>query len=171
MTQALGLVGAPNHNGSAQNTGAVYAFDVSLPTPVRLLHFAARREGGTAVLEWEITEADGLAGFHVHRQEGDDKRLRQTETLLGGGTRYHFVDPEAPPGPAAYWLRELSRAGDTAWHGPVTLPPTGSLPALAVGYPPSQPLLRGHPHGLHVDPGRARGGGGVRSPGALLPSG
>jgi hypothetical protein len=140
MTEELGLVGAPYYDGAAVDMGAVYVFDVSIPTPVHLLRFTVRRQGAAGVLEWTIAEDGDPAGFHVFRQEPGTERVRLTQAPLGGRTEFMFVDAQAPSGPADYWLQELSRTGGAAWHGPVTLSPAASVPALTVSRPFPNPF-------------------------------
>jgi hypothetical protein len=96
---------------------------VTCTVPVTLLSFAALREGDMTVVTWEVAAVWDHAGFHVYRDEGSE-RARLTDRLLTGQTRYRFEDREAPEGPVRYWLEEVSRSGESAWHGPVTV--TGS---------------------------------------------
>jgi hypothetical protein len=105
--------------GAADSTSATIT--VNCPVPVRLLSFEARRVGQAAVLVWEVAEARDHAGFHVYREREDGERTRLTDALLAGRSRYEYVDASPPPGEVRYWLSELSRSGDSAWHGPVTL--------------------------------------------------
>lgn len=136
----LGVVGAPYYDGAAVDMGAVYVFDVSTPTPVRLLRFSARRQGAAGVLEWAIADGGDLAGFHVFGGEAGAERVRLTREPLTGGTEFTFVDTRAPSGSADYWLQELSRSGNTVWHGPVTLSPAVTVPVLTVSRPFPNPF-------------------------------
>jgi hypothetical protein len=104
--------------GVADTAAAVVT--VICPVPVTLLSFAALRSGDVTVVTWEVAEAWDHAGFHVHREAGGD-RVRLTDGLLSGQTRYRYEDREAPPGPVRYWLEEVSRGGESSWHGPVTV--------------------------------------------------
>jgi len=91
-------------------------------TPVRLASFTARREGAAAVVEWRVAgSAADYAGFHVHREGPAGDRLRLTRELLSGFESYAYRDENAPWGRARYWLEEVSRNGESSWHGPVAL--------------------------------------------------
>jgi hypothetical protein len=93
---------------------------VNCTVPVTLLSFAALREGDVTVVTWEVARVWDHAGFHVYREANDD-RVRLTQGLLTGQTRYRYEDRDAPEGPARYWLEEVSRSGESSWHGPVTV--------------------------------------------------
>lgn len=95
---------------------------VTCTTPVRLLSFAAARDGERGILTWEVADAFDHAGFHVHRAEAGGARTRLTSSLLRGRTGYRFVDDDAPAGEADYWLEEVSRGGESTWFGPRILP-------------------------------------------------
>jgi hypothetical protein len=113
---------------SASADQAVVPCDTCEVVPVRLLSFSAERVGADAVLRWVVSDAIDHAGFHVHRRDPGKERIRLTETLLADGPEYEFRDTEAPPGPAEYWLEEVSRAGARDWHGPARLAPSATLP-------------------------------------------
>jgi hypothetical protein len=105
-----------------------------LPVSVELLSFTVERSGETAVLRWSVGSAEDHAGFHVYREEPGGERVRVTESLLSGRSEYAFVDTEAPPGAADYWLLELNRAGVGTWYGPVSLAPaSGFTPSFRAG--------------------------------------
>ncbi len=88
--------------------------------PVRLALFQAQAEDGGVVLSWTVAgAAEDHAGFYVHRQSGDEPRVRLTRELLHGRTSYRYRDESPPPGVVSYWLEDVSRTGDRSWHGPV----------------------------------------------------
>lgn len=111
---------------------------VECPVPVKLASFRVQRDGGAAVLTWDVSEAENHAGFEVYRQERGAERVKLSQELLSGWTHYEFVDQEAPSGRVDYWLGERSRTGLLTWHGPVTLEPASAVPTaltLAPGRP------------------------------------
>jgi hypothetical protein len=105
--------------GNSDSAAAVV--NVTCLVPVTLLAFEAVREGTAAVVTWAVAEAWDHAGFHVYREGPDGERVRISDALLRGETRYRFVDAAAPPGPVRYWLSELGRGGETTWYGPVSV--------------------------------------------------
>jgi len=112
---------------------AVVPADTSV-VPVRLLSFSALRVGPGAELRWTVGEAQDHAGFHVYRAEPGTQRVRLTETLLTGGPEYAFLDPTAPQDAVDYWLQDVSRTGEIAWHGPVHVEASSLRPGrLLVG--------------------------------------
>ncbi len=101
--------------------------------PVRLSHLEVAREGEGAVLRWGVAEATNHAGFRVYRAAPGGERQLLTPDLLSGRTEYVFTDPAAPRTETEYWLEELSRSGESAWLGPVTLASAGPFkPILAL---------------------------------------
>jgi hypothetical protein len=109
------------------------------PTPVRLTHFEVERTGEAALIRWGVGAAEDHAGFHVYRSEqAGDEREQMTGTLLSGRDRYEYLDPEVPAGTVDYWLAEISRSGETVWHGPLTLGPRDAGP-LGVSLSPAWP--------------------------------
>jgi len=104
-------------------------------TPVRLDYLTALWHPDGALLRWGVTEITDHAGFHVYR--GPEARHdRLTDQLLTSQSEYEFIDAAAPKEGAEYWLAEISRTGETTWHGPAVLPPA-SLPARLVLSPPA----------------------------------
>jgi hypothetical protein len=101
-------------------------FDVNVP--VKLAWFEGARTAEGARLSWRVESAEDHAGFHVYRQ-GDRERIRLTDHLLSGSAEYEFLDEDAPRERTTYWLQELSRAGETSWHGPLAVE---AAPALRV---------------------------------------
>jgi hypothetical protein len=100
------------------------------PVPVTLSLFTAGWKDDAAVIRWEVTEATDHAGFFVHRETPDGKRVRLHRRMLSDRTSYEFVDADAPAGGARYWLEELSRSGATSWHGPLSLAPRSVAPRV-----------------------------------------
>ena len=94
---------------------------VNCMVPVELLTLDVERSGRGAVLNWEVASASDHAGFHVFREEPGTDRVKLSDRLLAGRTRYEFVDPAPPAGRTDYWLQELGRSGSTTWYGPVIL--------------------------------------------------
>ena len=98
------------------------------PVLVKLTFFEAERWIGRALVRWKVSDNFDHAGFHVYRQKPSSERQKLTDHLLTGQTEYEFTDPTPPRTGAEYWLAEISRTGETTWHGPAVLPPA-SLPA------------------------------------------
>jgi len=120
---------------------AVVPCDTCDLVPVRLLAFSVERLGEGAHLAWTVGEAWDHAGFHVYREEPGRARARLTEALLTGGPEHEFLDPEAPPGAADYWLEEVGRDGSRAWHGPARLTAAAGIPPrLGVGMASPNPF-------------------------------
>ena len=117
--------------GDGFNDTWMLRWDGAPPTPVRLAYFAAGWDGSLSLLKWGVTDATEHSGFHVYRQLPGKERERLTDQLLTGQTEYEFIDPTPPREGAEYWLAEISRTGETTWHGPVVLPPA-SLPARLI---------------------------------------
>jgi choice-of-anchor C domain-containing protein len=93
-------------------------------TPVTLVSFDAARDGDSAILNWEISEASvGLTGFHVYRSSTGMFREKITGQLLSGSSRYVYIDDEVPLDETRYWLEEQNESGRLNWYGPVTIPP------------------------------------------------
>ena len=116
------------------NSGADYEdvsdanLTISSTTAVYLSYFTASRSSVSATLRWETLDATDHLGFHVYRQQAGTERERLTDQLLKGQSKYEFIDPTPPREGAEYWLAEISRTGESTWHGPAILPPA-SLPA------------------------------------------
>jgi hypothetical protein len=91
--------------------------------PVQLLNLSASREDGKAVVTWEVPDPGGTAGFHAFRETAGGARERLTQVLLLPTRFYRVEDPDPPPEGARYWVQELSRTGEAAWHGPAVLAP------------------------------------------------
>lgn len=122
-TEAHSL-GGPPIGGSAQLVeGGQWLFlsHIDDPVAVTLASFTAQRGSEGAVVAWEVANAVDHAGFHVYRQTEGAERIQVSTQLLSGRNRYEFVDGSAPTGPVSYWLAEINRAGETAWHGPISL--------------------------------------------------
>lgn len=108
------------------------------PVPVTISGPVVAWEGTSAVLRWRILGNPQHAGFHVYRSIGSTERVRLTNQLLIGTSRYEFKDENPPAVGADYWLSEISRTGIETWHGPATLPPMdleSRLFLLAPNYP------------------------------------
>jgi hypothetical protein len=93
--------------------------------PVRLVNLSAVREGGAAVVSWEVPDPGGVAGFRLFRESAGRPREAVDGALLPPTRVYRVEDPDPPAGEARYWVQEVSRTGETAWHGPAVLAPDG----------------------------------------------
>jgi hypothetical protein len=134
---------------------AAAVVNVTCTVPVTLLAFHAVWEGNAAVVTWEVADARNHAGFHVYREGPDGERVRVTDVLLAGETRYRFVDPAPPAGSVRYWLNELSRTGETTWYGPAAL--TGTpVTALVLGRARPNPFAGSTAWRIAVPPGAGR---------------
>jgi hypothetical protein len=106
------------------------------PVPVALSYVTAEWRNETGILRWAVAEATDHAGFHVYRQATGADRERLTGQILRGQSEYEFIDESPPKEGADYWLAEISRTGETTWHGPAVLLPA-SLPARVALSPPA----------------------------------
>jgi hypothetical protein len=97
---------------------------------------AAPHRGGT-LLRWRTgAEANNL-GFHLYRQDGNERvrltpepvagsALMAASGRLGAGNVYNWWD-SGPPG-GSYWLEAINLNGERDWYGPAA-----SRPALSPG--------------------------------------
>ena len=116
------IVGANENDDAGGGSGSAYLFDAAeSPVPVRIASLTAERTNHGVQISWEVLDAADHLGFHVFRDSPSGERVQLSRELLSGHTRYDFTDPTPPAGRADYWLAEISRTGETAWHGPVTL--------------------------------------------------
>jgi hypothetical protein len=123
-----------------------FTFTTGTRVPVRLASFSAEREaGGSVIVRWEVLDTGNRAGFHVYRAAGEEgtggagmrevgedggaagNRVRLTDDILSGYSKYAFTDDAAPPVAVAYWLQEIDRAGQMQWHGPAWAPAAGRM--------------------------------------------
>ena len=122
----LGQTSVPERNSGyvaiAASGTSTLGLKVDAPVPIRLLSFAAERQGLAALITWEVGNDADQVGFHVYRGTTETDRVRLTQKLLLGQSRYRFKDESAPLTEANYWLQEVSRQGALRWHGPVVLP-------------------------------------------------
>jgi len=117
----VAIVGADERQ-ALSNSGSAYLFDAAeAPVPVRIASLTAERTDHGAQVIWEVVDAADHLGFHVFRDSPSGERVQLTTDLLFGHSRYEFTDPIPPAGRADYWLAEISRTGETAWHGPAAL--------------------------------------------------
>ncbi|NNF07009.1 MAG: T9SS type A sorting domain-containing protein, partial [Candidatus Eisenbacteria bacterium] len=117
------IVGAVSNDDAGSNSGSAYLFDASFvpPTPVRLTAFGVKRTDHTALLTWSVEDAVNHLGFNVYRGATEETRVQVSDRLFSGQSRYEFPDATAPAERTNYWLAEISRTGQTSWHGPVVL--------------------------------------------------
>jgi hypothetical protein len=108
------------------------------PTDAALLSFTADRfdgstnsPGGGVLLRWQTGFEVANLGFNLYRDEAG-KRIPVTpgliagsalfvgsETALGAGRSYAWVDKAAQGNGGQYWLEEVAIDGTSRWHGPV----------------------------------------------------
>lgn len=122
-------------SGCADTCDAI--INVNCPVPVTLTGLAASRNGDDATVVWEVTDAVNHLGFHVYREESGE-RVKINDQLLSGQESYAFIDADAPRNQVDYWVAEVSRSGQLAWHGPVTLASASPTP-VALTMAPAQP--------------------------------
>ena len=139
-TNGPGDIGAPDFY-------TVGTEDASLLTAVELVAFTATGYDRGVLLAWETGyEIDNL-GFHVYRQQANE-RVQLTSSLIAGsglltqrGTAvttaqaYAWWDMavnQTTPG-ISYWLEDVDFDGTSTWHGPVTPVDGGRL--IDVGPP------------------------------------
>ncbi len=128
--------------GGTSNLSTAEVYTPSTTVAVELLYLSINRMGDEASLTWEVSQSAASTVFHVHRQDPGTLRQRLTHEPLTGRTRYEFIDPDAPKGGAEYWLAEIGRTGEIAWHGPAMLPPASLTVKLVLNPPTPNPFAR-----------------------------
>jgi MYXO-CTERM domain-containing protein len=111
--------------------GAV-SINPSSTSDIRLESFDARYADGGVSLSWRTgLELDNL-GFRIHREVLGQRALLTPSLIAGSalfagvgttltaGKSYGWFDADPPYGFARYWLEEVSLAGKSTFHGPVS---------------------------------------------------
>jgi len=97
--------------------------------PVRLASFAAERVDAGVAVRWEIAgDVADLAGFHLHREDGNSL-VRLTTSRLSGQRKYEYLDVDAPSGTLQYRLEAVLRSGEREWFGPIRAADPAGTPA------------------------------------------
>ncbi len=89
--------------------------------PVHLSAFTARRESGSAVIQWQLAEPGETSRFQLWREWNASSRTPVGTVLPADRLQYSFVDPSPPVQATAYWLQELTTGGPDNWYGPAIL--------------------------------------------------
>jgi subtilisin family serine protease len=102
--------------------GKLNAFGaMSFDTPVFLSSFEALPAEGGVTLRWRVENDAPFVGFHVERGEDEAGPFtRRTESPLGGGPSFEWVDGSAEPG-RDYWYRieAIETDGSLTRFGPL----------------------------------------------------
>jgi len=144
---ADGLNGVGDDAAWAQFARSPVWFTVgSRPTPVRLLSFNGTWTGGAVHLEWNVVDAQELAGFLLERSASPETGfVRRGDGLIPvvgaepSGEVYRFEDP-APGAPGArftYRLTGLARDGSVNVLGTTSVAFAAASPVLPVLLPAS----------------------------------
>lgn len=108
---------------------------VSIPTPISLAGFSARRLDDSVRVNWRTGDEDKTLGFHLLRSASPDlaEAVQVTPELIparGAGSSYAWTDRSAAPGVVYYyWLHVSDLDGSASRHGPVST--AGSVGAAA----------------------------------------
>jgi hypothetical protein len=131
--QTIGSVGTPGRaHGVAIFGSLVYlaAGDSGLQVApsqceegvsVYLVNLRVERVGHHAIVRWSIAMSRAHVGFRVWRVAPVAVRTLLGEAVLSGQDSYEFTDTAPPPGPADYWLQEVTTDSSDNWYGPAHL--------------------------------------------------
>jgi hypothetical protein len=132
------IIGAPEDDAPANNSGSAYVFICSAPTEVRLSSFAATAYDQGVHLQWSTGfEVDNLGFRLYHDQAGKlspvnpqliagSALLAGSSTVLSAGQTYSWWDKSvAGRKDLQYWLEDVDLNGKSTWHGPFLVTPVG----------------------------------------------
>ena len=120
------------------NGGANYSFTVEGTLPITLMRFAARRNGGSVLAEWE-TRGESAAGyFALDRSADGGKNWSEVDRVRAAnrpeGARYRILDAVAPASDLLYRLRQYDLDG-TLTTGPTAFVASAGRATALYAYP------------------------------------
>jgi hypothetical protein len=118
---------SPDRFRSSDHDPVIIGLDLTPPLAVTLASFTAQGGAGRITVAWETVSEIDNAGFNLYRGDSD----AGPETLLAyipsqgpgsaQGFAYSYEDVDVEPGQTYwYWLEDISLAGATTLHGPVS---------------------------------------------------
>lgn len=132
----FGLGGSAGQPDAAAPSGGTFELQggfwnptTAAPLAVTLASFSAASEGGQVLLIWETVSELDNAGFNLYRATSDDWGSATLLTFVPSqapgssqGFAYSYTDGDVETGLTYwYWLEDVSLAGVTTMHGPVTV--------------------------------------------------
>lgn len=118
--------GANDHHMQIDDV-SIYPYDVAcaIVLPVELVSFSAKRDGNSAILEWETASEQNNDYFAVERLDANGE-FAAIGTVNGNGTTsqpsyYQFTDVHPLPGTNYYRLRQVDYNGNYSYSAIVAV--------------------------------------------------